>query len=106
MSYASEVADPGGWEREAPSCWWCSRFTQHVTARPRPMCGIQRWRAFPTPPWGPQMENEDQPWHFLPSLRLPGSVVSAEAVKIGGGSFHSLRQALGQGGRGLVRWWL
>lgn len=26
--------------------------------------------TFPTLPWGPQMENEDQPWHVLPSLRL------------------------------------
>lgn len=26
--------------------------------------------TFPTAPRGPQMENEDQPWHVLPSLRL------------------------------------
>lgn len=78
MAHGSEkVRTRGVREGEALSCWWFSQLTQDGTARPHPsVCPApclrtHRWRAFPTPPWGPQVENEGQPWHFLPSLRLP-----------------------------------
>lgn len=71
----------------------CNRAPLFPHVRPTPCLRIQRWGAFSTPPWGPQMENEHEPSHLLPSVWFPGAVASAGATQPEGGSSHSLGQA-------------